>query len=162
MKLKTKIILGTIGLILVFSIILFIVSIRLGYSPDYLTKIVCKEQPYEVIEHYNEQEPYTTTEYYYEQEPYTERERYCNDRSWLTGDCVSWDYRSITKYKDVEKSRTITKYRNVQKTRTITKYAQVCLRVYLWKSVDFSKNWLKYPEIYDNQENKLTLPYVIA
>jgi len=136
MKNKTKIILGTIGLILVFSIILFIVSINLGYAPDYLTKIVCKEQPYEDIE------------YYQEQEPYTERERYCVDRSWWTGNCISWDY------------RTITKYRSVQKSRTITKYRQICVRIYLWKSVNYSENWFNYPELYDAQGNRIS--HVVA
>ncbi len=152
MKLKTKIILGTIGLILVFSIILFIVSINLGYAPDYLTKIICKEQPYEAIEYYNEQEPYQAIEYYYEREPYTT----CAGYSFWTGKCNNWK----TEYRNTEKTRYITKYRSVQKSRTITKYRQICVRIYLWKSVNYSENWFNYPELYDAQGNKI--PHTVA
>ena len=138
-----------------FIISLFIVAICLGYAPDYLTKIVCKEQPYEDTEYYDIEEPYETTEIYYEKEPYTDTERYCSDRSWWSGNCVSWSYRTITKYMDVKKHRIIIKYRTRTKSRTITKHETVCVRIYFWKSVDYSENWLNYPELYDRQGIKI-------
>ncbi len=131
MENKTKIILGLIGIIIVILIIAFTEIIKRDYKPNYLTKVICKEQPYEDVE------------YYYEKEPYTDRERYCIDRSWWSGDCISWDYRTITKYRDVRKSRTITKFK------------EVCVKIYFWKSIDFSENWLDYQEIYDRQGNRI-------
>lgn len=155
MENKTKIILGGVGLLLIFSIILFFVAINLGYEPDYLVKIVCKEQPYTDTEYYNVQEPYIDIEYYYEKEPYTDTERYCSDRSWWSGDCVSWDSRTITKYRDVRKSRTVTKYQTITKTRDITKFTELCVRIYKWKSVDYSENWMNYPELYDRKGRRI-------
>ena len=179
MEKKTKIILGVIGIIIFILVVAFTEIIKRDYKPNYLTRIKCKEQPYEDIEYYYEKEPYQTNEYYYEREPYkdteyywgrepyTTSERYCSDRSWWSGDCVSWSYRTITKYRDVRKSRTITKYRDVrksrrvtkyrdvQKSRTITKFKEVCVRIYFWKSVDYSENWLNYKEIYDRQGNRI-------
>jgi len=155
-KRKTKIIMiSVLAIVFVSLIIFFTTAIYFGYAPDYLTKIVCKEQPYDDIEIYFEQEPYQTTEDYYEKEPYTTKERYCSDRSWWSGDCISWNSREITKYRNVRKTRTVTKYRNERKERTIVKYQTVCVRIYLWKSVDYSENWMEYSELYNREGERL-------
>ena len=147
MENKTIIVFGFIGLFLIFLIAIFIISIKLGYEPNYLTNIVCKEQPYEDIEYYYEKEPYKDTETYYEREPYTT----CAGYSIWTGKCNKWK----TEYENVRKTRSVTRYRNVQKSRAITKFQEVCIRIYFWKSVDYSENWLNYPEIYNRQGNRI-------
>jgi len=151
---KTKMIVGIVlGLFFILGITFFGTAIHFGYAPDYLTKIVCKEQPYTDKEYYQVKEPYTDKEYYYEREPYT----VCAGHSWWSGKCNEWK----TEYRDIRKSRTITKYRTFTETRKVTKFAELCVRIYKWKSVDFSENWLEYPELYDREGRKRDLHYLL-
>lgn len=70
-------------MILFLASALYIISFNKNYPPEYLTKIVCKEQTYEGIGEYIESVPYNV----------------CVGYSFWTGECNQWKikYRSVTK-----------------------------------------------------------------
>ena len=89
MKKQTKQKISGVWKVLIVIFIIFVLGIIIFYPQKSIT---CYK---------SEQETY------YENEPYRDTERYCSDRSWWSGDCVSWDYRTITLYKSVERTRTV-------------------------------------------------------
>ena len=53
--------------------------------------------------------PYQVTEEYTVQEPYQDSYTECVDRSWWSGNCVDYDTKYVTRYRQVSKTRVVTK-----------------------------------------------------
>ena len=82
--------------------------------------------------------PYSETEYYYIKEPYqtTVTDHYVRNVKYCNVDsdcyCIHRNFWGTCDRCQCERERTITKYRDVQKSRTVTKYCNLWKRIAGW------------------------------
>ncbi|MBS3081072.1 hypothetical protein J4221_06380 [Candidatus Pacearchaeota archaeon] len=121
----------------------------IGDLSDMTNKLACKDQIYNKIETYWEKVPYLDIETFTE----TSNALKCDKISGCT--CLHWAWLGLGSCDSCEckKSRTVTKYKDEQKSRTVTDRKEVCVKLKRWETPNYNEDWFNYPELYDKNGN---------